>query len=204
MSQYTLPSATRTWHDPRVAMISTALRNFKEPTKDELTHILSIDQARETCYSEALVSSSFIIDYKREDGLISDEKNGTPAIPRRAEFSLQVIPKNSEEASKIKKLWTAHLKNKASTSIEDIEKDSHRSLPEYAGYQFEEGIGALRRVLHAYLFKNPELEYCQLYVRGVASGDAMRWITTGTLLAVDARSSINASSTGSQISSYDP
>jgi hypothetical protein len=50
---------------------------------------------------------------------------------------------------------------RTTTSTEDIEKDLHRSLPEYAGYQSEDGIRALRRVLQAYSFKNPELGYCQ-------------------------------------------
>ncbi|KAJ7498098.1 rab-GTPase-TBC domain-containing protein [Mycena galericulata] len=50
---------------------------------------------------------------------------------------------------------------RTTTSTEDIEKDLHRSLPEYAGYQSQDGISALRRVLQAYSFKNPELGYCQ-------------------------------------------
>lgn len=57
------------------------------------------------------------------------------------------------------------IKGKQSTSFEDIEKDLHRSLPEYAGYQSDEGISALRRVLQAYSFQNPEVGYCQVSQR---------------------------------------
>ncbi|TPX34079.1 hypothetical protein SmJEL517_g03274 [Synchytrium microbalum] len=48
-----------------------------------------------------------------------------------------------------------------SLSTEEIEKDLNRSLPEYSGYQTEEGIHSLRRVLYAYSFHDPELGYCQ-------------------------------------------
>jgi hypothetical protein len=47
------------------------------------------------------------------------------------------------------------------TNTEDIENDLHRSLPEYAGCQTEEGIGEMRRVLRVYPWRNEEVGYCQ-------------------------------------------
>lgn len=52
-------------------------------------------------------------------------------------------------------------KNKNSLSLEEIEKDLNRSLPEYSAYQTPQGIDSLRRVLSAYSWKDPELGYCQ-------------------------------------------
>ena len=55
----------------------------------------------------------------------------------------------------------AKFEGQGSLAIDEIEKDLNRSLPEYPGFQSDDGIGRLRRVLTSYSWIDPDVGYCQ-------------------------------------------
>lgn len=56
-----------------------------------------------------------------------------------------------------------------------------RSLPEHKAFQSELGINALRRVLTAYAFRNPQIGYCQVSHACLLSLDT-QWLLTSLCL----------------------
>ena len=71
--------------------------------------------------------------------------------------SMHLRWKNPGEYERLQAYYTGQ----TSLNLEEIEKDLMRNLPEYPGYQVNEGIDKLRIVLATFSWKNKPVGYCQ-------------------------------------------
>ncbi|KAF3482459.1 uncharacterized protein GIQ15_05218 [Arthroderma uncinatum] len=150
---------------------------LKRGLRDGMKDIEGLRQVVAECHSEYMLSGSRTVkkegvevETTREPpdtglGLPTFHKLIRVGLPNRLRGELWEICSGSFysrlRSPNLYQETLAKFSGRESLAIDEIEKDLNRSLPEYPGFQSEEGIGRLRRVLTAYSWINEEIGYCQ-------------------------------------------
>lgn len=165
-SEYLVESAARRRKGESRASVRAALnvpagglgRSFGYPGDAKLSH----ERAKMRLWLEYLVSHGRNLGMVRTQEFFKLVRVGLPNALRGEMWELCCGA--AFLRMKSSQLYAALLeenRSKESQATEEIAKDLHRSLPEYAAYQTEEGLEKLRRVLVAYSWMCPDVGYCQ-------------------------------------------
>lgn len=165
-SEYLVESAARRRKGESRASVRAALnvpagglgRSFGYPGDAKLSH----ERAKMRLWLEYLVSHGRNLGMVRTQEFFKLVRVGLPNALRGELWELCCGA--AFLRMKSSQLYSALLeenKDKESQATEEIAKDLHRSLPEYAAYQTSEGLEKLRRVLVAYSWMCPDVGYCQ-------------------------------------------
>jgi hypothetical protein len=115
-------------------------------------HGIGVAMLRRSSYLEELLSRGGIPDTMRGSAWKLLSGVAAKALVETTTYeSIVEAVKIDDRPSSAERVYVEHI----------IELDLKRSMPEHPYYQVQEGIGALRRVLTAYAFRNPLVSYCQ-------------------------------------------
>ena len=122
---------------------------------------LADEQARLTAFEAYLEKNDYGNCINRDPDLLRMVAHGVPAAHRARFWLVMSGGAFDRPADRYYTRLLERNEGRDGQSIQDIDKDLHRALPELTAFRSPVGTDALRRVLVAYAWRNPALGYCQ-------------------------------------------